>query len=90
LHHYSNKIQYLTGKIKHTPKLVHKLDLKLDSNNILRGGGRLQHISENKKEAFPILLPKKSEYTKLVIKFYHKQNKHAGIDQTLSEIRRLS
>lgn len=68
---------------KITFKPLRRLNPFLDSNNILRVGGRLSqatHLSYNKR--FPILLPNNCKFTELLIKEIHKNFMHPGIQTT--------
>ena len=70
-----------------TSSFLHKLDPFLDTNGVLRAGGRLRraNISDNAK--FPIILPRKSHITSLIIMHFHERAKHQGKGITLNEIR---
>ncbi|XP_017887576.1 uncharacterized protein LOC108629432 [Ceratina calcarata] len=59
----------------------------LDHNGILRVGGRIvnSHLAYDSKH--PILLPKKSHVTDLIIKHEHEISLHAGIQNTLYQVR---
>ena len=63
-----------------------KFGVFFDNQNILRCGGRLQSsdLSENSKN--PILLPKQSHLSHLIILFSHLQTKHGGIKDTISQV----
>ena len=64
-----------------------KFGVFLDNQNILRCGGRLQFsdLPENSKN--PILLPKQSHFSHLIILFSHLQTKHGRIKDTISQVR---
>ena len=64
-----------------------KFGVFLDNQNILRCGGRLQFsdLPENSKN--PILLPKQSHFSHLIILFSHLQTKHGRIKDTISQAR---
>ena len=76
-----------TGK-KTTKRQVNKLNLQTDANGIIRCYGRLTTINRDDEEVNPIYLPKKNNFTNLVIKEHHEQLFHAGTSHTLSFIRR--
>ncbi|KAJ8964269.1 hypothetical protein NQ317_005510 [Molorchus minor] len=59
-------------------KPLRKLNAFIDENGILRVGGRLKysHLSYDNKH--PMLLPRKSPLTLLIIEYYHKKYFHAG------------
>ena len=56
----------------------------LDGTEILRVGGRLHHAKIPEAQKFPILLPNKHVFTRLLIQQAHKENYHAGPQATLS------
>ncbi|XP_067048714.1 uncharacterized protein [Acropora muricata] len=66
---------------------IHRLDPVLDDNGILRVGGRIQQADVPYDVKHPILLPKRSHVTDLVIRYYHQQSAHQGRARTHAEIR---
>ena len=66
---------------------VQQLGLFLDGHGVLRVNTRLHHadILESAKE--PMLLPKGDHLTALMVWRAHRRLKHAGVAQTLAEIR---
>ena len=56
-------------------------------NNLLRVGGRLCHSVLSEEAKHPIILPKESHFTLLVIDHYHREAAHLGAHVTLSGIR---
>lgn len=60
-------------------KPLRKLNAFIDDQGILRVGGRLKysHLTYDRKH--PILLPRQSNLTVLLIEFYHKKYFHAGL-----------
>ncbi|GJQ79271.1 hypothetical protein Trydic_g5514 [Trypoxylus dichotomus] len=67
-------------------KLV-SLDPFIDNKGILRGGGRLQNARIPYGTKFPIILPGKHNFTRLLIDYEHKTNLHSGTQTTLAAIR---
>ena len=64
------------------------LCLMIDKKGILRVGGRIhksQHISEG--ERHPIILPRQSHVTKVIITKVHNETNHGGRSLTLCELR---
>ena len=61
----------------------------MDSDGILRGGGRLQLSSHLPYDAkHPVILPKKHHISKLVVAHVHNQGHHnLGVNFTLAELR---
>ena len=64
------------------------LQPKLDDDGIMRSDGRLRHAKFLSFDVrYPIILPRKSWITKLIVKHFHEQGQHAsGINQTLAAI----
>ncbi|XP_071035186.1 uncharacterized protein [Parasteatoda tepidariorum] len=71
------------------PKNSRNLSLSpfLDSDKILRLGGRLKHSELSINTKHPMLLPKSHHVTKLLIEYYHKLSLHAGTSVVLSLMR---
>lgn len=63
-----------------------KLNPFLDSTGVLRVGGRVSHMVDNSLPA-PIVLPRKSHITTLIIRHCHEQVCHQGRGFTLNQIR---
>ena len=59
----------------------------LDSDKILRVGGRLKNSNLAFPTKHPILLPRSHHLVKLIIEFYHKLSLHSGTSVVLSLIR---
>ena len=76
-------------EIKFSPKQssLYKLDPFLDSQGILRVGGRLRNASLPFEVKFPAILPRRSHVTTLIIRYFHEKIKHQGRGMTLNEIR---
>ena len=66
---------------------LYKLDPFVDCNGLLRVGGRLKQACLPYKVKFPIILPRSSHVTYLIIKYFHEKTKHQGRGITLNEIR---
>ena len=66
---------------------INKLDPFIDENGILRVGGRLKHADLSDEVKHPVILPKGSHVTSLIIRYYHENTKHQGKGMTLNEIR---
>ena len=64
-----------------------KLDPFIDSQGVLRAGGRLRRSSLSYGVRFPIILPRSSHVTSLIIRYYHEKVKHQGRGITLNELR---
>lgn len=86
--YYSDIIKFLSGKLSKKPNtLVNQLSLFLDSDGIIRCSGRYKYTDISYKLKYPILLPKQSYLTSLIIHHRHVRAKHAGIKITLLEVR---
>ena len=59
----------------------------LDSDGLMRVGGRLKHSSLDYSQKHPILLPKNHKLTELIASDIHKTNLHVGSQQLLYIIR---
>ncbi|XP_025267293.1 uncharacterized protein LOC112638911 [Camponotus floridanus] len=68
----------------HSPELSRPL---LDSEGLLRVGGRLKHSILAYDERHPVLLPKGSHFTRLIVDDCYKRALHGGTQLTLSLIR---
>ena len=58
-----------------------------DKNGIIRVGGRLGKSSLPKETAHPVILPRTSHVTELVVQHHHSKTAHSGRGITLNEIR---
>ncbi|XP_076284633.1 uncharacterized protein LOC143211095 [Lasioglossum baleicum] len=86
--HFAQEIQAISHSAvvpKHST--IVNLMLFVDANGILRVGGRLQHSLLDADQKHPIILPRSSALTALVIAQAHLQNLHAGPQLTLSTLR---
>ena len=68
-------------------KVVEALDPFIDDNAILRVGGRLRRSSLMYHTKFPILLPKKSHVSQLLVKHFHEISNHQGRGMSINTIR---
>ena len=66
-----------------------KLDPFLDSNGVLRVGGRLRRSKLTSNEARPVVLPKTSNITEAVVVIWsHEKVGHSGRGLTLNNLRK--
>jgi hypothetical protein len=77
----------LNGRSK--AALVHQLKLFVDTQGVIRCGGRFQNANLSYQQKYPILLPRKHEYTRLHVVEAHANILHSGIEATVSIIRQL-
>ena len=66
---------------------LHKLDPFVDKEGILRVGGRLRRAALPDAVKFPIILPRGSHVTTLIIRHIHENTEHQGRGITLGEVR---
>ena len=81
------------GKLKQKERSLSKastlcsLDPFIDGKGIIRVGGRIRRSALNEEYMHPIILPKKSKVTELIVKWCHLKAAHCGRGITLNEIR---
>ena len=69
-------------------QFVRDLGLYLEeSSGLVRSRGRLHHSTLNQGTKFPILIPTKCHFAKLLILFAHEKCLHGGVPDTLAMIR---
>ena len=56
-------------------------------DNVLRVGGRLRNATSSFEVRHPIILPKNSHITRLIVSHYHSVAKHSGKGMTLNALR---
>ena len=66
---------------------LYKLDPFMDDDGILRVGGRLRRASLSDDMKFPIILPRNSHVTTLIVRYFHERTSHQGKTMTLNEVR---
>lgn len=66
---------------------LRKLNAFLDKNNVLRVGGRLSQSTLHHDVKHPIILPKKSHVSALLVKHHHERVHHQGRGITMNELR---
>ena len=66
---------------------IFKLDPFIDKNEILRVAGRIQRSSISEEIQNPILMPKTSKITEVIVRWCHQRVAHAGRGLTINEIR---
>jgi len=65
----------------------YRLDPFLDGHGILRLGGRIKSADVPYDLNHPVILPKKSHITELIIRHYHHRVEHRGRGITLNSLR---
>ena len=66
---------------------ISRLNPVLDQKGILRVGGRLSNSSVDQNIRTPIILPRKSHITNLLLRHFHEKVQHQGRGMTINEIR---
>lgn len=66
---------------------LYNLDPYVDSDGILRVGGRLRRADIEPNERNPAVLPKQGHLTTLIIRHYHQRVAHGGKGLTMNKIR---
>ncbi|XP_008180528.1 uncharacterized protein LOC103308616 [Acyrthosiphon pisum] len=69
-----------------TPTTIAQLAPFIDSNGIIRVGGRLKRALLDENAKYPILLPQKTHLTELIIRHFHHISLHGGSRLVLSMI----
>ena len=85
-HHFVSLRPALTSHQK-GPDIVQTLNLFLAPDGLIRCSGRFTQSDLSDDAQHPILLPKKSKFTDLVITHYHRQVLHSGVRHTLAAMR---
>ena len=85
---YASELKYLMqdSKSKH-PSIIHQLGLFLDKDDVIRCRGRIEHSNLLFNTKYPILIPKESYLSKLIVMAVHTRVMHNGVEETLTEIR---
>lgn len=85
---FGEEIQMLSregGKVTSNNQL-HQLD-PFFHNGVMRVGGRLRRATLPFDVKHPVILPKESNVTRLVLAHHHERTQHQGRGQTLNELR---
>ena len=80
---FSTELQQLTNK----RNKLSNLNPFVDSDGILRVGGRLLKSQQDYNIKHPIILPNKSSTMKRLVAWHHKQVEHEGRTSTINELR---
>ncbi|XP_055381380.1 uncharacterized protein LOC129611975 [Condylostylus longicornis] len=88
-HHFGHEIfQLQKRKVINGNSSLSKLSPFLDENGILRMAGRLRHSELNYNERFPIILPDKSPFVRLLLEKVHRETLHGGAQLMLNVLNR--
>ena len=86
--HYPLEHEILMAGKKSKNALIRQLKLTLDESGIIHCQGRLQNVQEPTETKYPVLLPPKDHFTKLVITQVHALTSHMGLECTIAQMRR--
>lgn len=76
--------------LKSTPKIITKLNVFIDKSGVLRVKSKFDRVSANGRGcSFPILLPRKSLLTELIVQSLHIAFSHVGCYSLLAELRKM-
>ena len=75
-------------RIKDVPNLVNQLNVCPDRQGVLRVKSKFSRWKDDVSFCFPILLPKKSLLTKMIVMDLHQKLSHAGCYRLLTELRK--
>ena len=90
MEHLTDEVVYFNDPksgIKCIPNLVKQLNVFMDKEGLLRVGSKTVKF-KNTEKYFPVLLPKGSLLTKLIIEQAHTKLRHGGVYSTLNELRK--
>ena len=85
--HFSEELKYLQDPTGRRSALVSQLDLFIDCNGLIRCNGRLANAQLKEDAIHPILLPKESALSTLVILSHHALMLHGGVKLTIASMR---
>ncbi|XP_066956284.1 uncharacterized protein [Macrobrachium rosenbergii] len=75
--------------LKDIPNLIKQLNIYKDKNGLLRVVSKFERFNKNGRTCnFPILLPKDSRITELIISDIHAKHNHVGIYSVMNEMRK--
>eukprot|EP00102_Acyrthosiphon_pisum_P021653 XP_016658863.1 PREDICTED: uncharacterized protein LOC103309027 [Acyrthosiphon pisum] len=83
-YYFADLIKTLKNKSTITPPSLAQLAPYIDDNNIVRVGGRLRFSGASYDAKHPMLLPRSSHLTELIIRHYHLSFLHGGSRLILS------
>lgn len=86
---YSAELSNLNSKSASSQRitLVRQLRLFIDSDGLLRCGGRIHNAPLEQLARFPYLLPPKHPFTALVVQAAHVKLYHSGVGSTVTALR---
>ena len=91
---FSEEVELLSTKTKgqdisrtRRHSRLHRLDPYMDSDGLIRVGGRIRRANIPRDLAHPVVLPSQGHVTTMIIRHHHERARHAGRGITLNEIR---
>jgi len=89
--HFGEIFEYFaSGRIGKIPNIVTQLNVFIDEDELIRVKSKFKvPDQQGRLRSFPILLPKKSRLTEMIIEDIHKSLSHSGCYVVLKELRRL-
>lgn len=85
---FSSKLKAMSKNEKLSPNhALSRLTAFIDEHGIIRVGGRLNHSSYTHESKHPVILPRHSRLTSLIIDQAHQLTLHGGTQSTLAHIR---
>jgi len=89
--YFAKEIEFLSDKKENAvvPVLVNQLNLFVDNDGILRSRGRISECAQfSYNVVHPVVIPRQSVFTHLVVEDAHIQQKHLGVPSTLAAVRK--
>ena len=88
-HSFSHKISSLKSNTKmHRSSCLFKLDPFLDTDRVLRVGGRLKRSMLDINEVHPVIFPKANLITEAIVTQRHENVAHSGRNMTINSLRK--
>ncbi|XP_055385902.1 uncharacterized protein LOC129614944 [Condylostylus longicornis] len=88
-HFLQEVTQLRKKKLIHANSRLTRLNPFLDQNGILRMGSRLRHADLNYDEKFPIILPDRSHFVRLLLEKIHRETLHGGAQLMLNHLKKI-
>ena len=87
--HFKNEVQKIRQKEGSLGRenQIPTLNTFMDKHSIARVGGRIRRLGFSDECKYPIILPKKSKVTDLIVQWCHYITVHSGREMNLNEIR---
>ena len=76
------------GKQVKTEEKLRQMSPFMDSDGVMRVGGRIDKAPVAYSVRHPVILPSRDDITCLIVTYYHMKVLHSGQERTLTEIRK--